>query len=994
MLVASGPAWDDIMNSIRGHMRAILSSPDPPSGLSTRLYEQLEQEMGLAPELLGRVGLKRPIFKLAHEIEREIAQEIAQEIELEQRAAASRVREARSGERPAIREVCEPGSPRLWSHYESMVSMLPPCAQEIESIFPGTAAEAEEWVWQKTTRWEDYVGLLACQAGAVGDPDCLRALHARGGEAALNKVRQVTLSDAEFDDLCPRMHSPAAVTDCFIPSGLDRLRIRILGDMSPAHAAIRRGHGDFLRVLHELGGDAALTRVSNYMGMTPADEAATRGNASCLRVLAELAGLKAIDTTEQADEAKTPAHLAAESGHAECLRVIHELGASTFWKGELNACPAHLAALNGHAECLRVLHGFGGEAAKSLSARDVYNRTTVHHAAIEGHEDCLRLLHELGGDFDARSPLWIAEAESDNEDECTPAILAARNGHEGCLRFLHELGGIAAASLFTMTDEAEHTPALNAARFGHLGCLRALHELACKSFDPLIAHLTASDVPALAAQSIASSLTELRALKALSWTQATAPYDEFLTTRGSPAMFASLRGHVDCLRFLIEIGGAEPFLAYVRRDPHDVPASLFEGLLADSSFLDLATKRAWLDARLSEKVDDDDDFDASLNLEVHRGSVLEGVCAQLGVEEQTGRVQAEARGVRVTFQGEAADGDALRREWLGAASAEMIDPAYGLFLSRDGGRTLQPNPESGSTHGPDHLSYFALLGRIAGLALYHREQLDVAWSPAFLKAVLGLPMTVEDVASADPEAGDNLRKMRGYTAEELEACGVTFEIDADESVVYDDSAKRRRTSIELKPGGAEIEVTRDNLEEYLALYAHHRLVKSIEEQVGAVRDGLGVFVDDDVRATLRSCCTVAEFQLLLCGTKEIDVDDWQRSAQYGGGYAAETDQVVWFWAEVRAMTQEEQSKLLHFCTGSVRAPATGFSGLMGYQGQQQRFTIQRDPRGAERLPVASACFNKLLLPAYASRETLAAKLRLAISLSEGFHEAAVAVGEE
>ena len=130
---------------------------------------------------------------------------------------------------------------------------------------------------------------------------------------------------------------------------------------------------------------------------------------------------------------------------------------------------------------------------------------------------------------------------------------------------------------------------------------------------------------------------------------------------------------------------------------------------------------------------------------------------------------------------------------------------------------------------------------------------------------------------------------------------------------------------------------------------------------------------------------------LLCGTKEIDVDDWQGSARYGGGYAAASEQVGWFWAEVRAMTQEEQGKLLHFCTGSVRAPATGFADLMGYQGQQQRFTIERDPRGGERLPVVSACFNKLLLPAYASRETLVAKLRLAISSSEGFHEAAVAM---
>ena len=68
------------------------------------------------------------------------------------------------------------------------------------------------------------------------------------------------------------------------------------------------------------------------------------------------------------------------------------------------------------------------------------------------------------------------------------------------------------------------------------------------------------------------------------------------------------------------------------------------------------------------------------------------------------------------------------------------------------------------------------------------------------------------------------------------------------------------------------------------------------------------------------------------------------------------------------MTPEEKNKLLHFCTGSVRAPATGFSSLMGYQGQQQRFTIERDPRGAGRLPPSSvgpsdqvSCFDAFCL---------------------------------
>jgi hypothetical protein len=53
-------------------------------------------------------------------------------------------------------------------------------------------------------------------------------------------------------------------------------------------------------------------------------------------------------------------------------------------------------------------------------------------------------------------------------------------------------------------------------------------------------------------------------------------------------------------------------------------------------------------------------------------------------------------------------------------------------------------------------------------------------------------------------------------------------------------------------------------------------------QVGAVREGLGVFVNDELRASLRRCCTVADIQLLMCGVAEIDVEDWRTSTEYAG----------------------------------------------------------------------------------------------------------------
>ena len=85
---------------------------------------------------------------------------------------------------------------------------------------------------------------------------------------------------------------------------------------------------------------------------------------------------------------------------------------------------------------------------------------------------------------------------------------------------------------------------------------------------------------------------------------------------------------------------------------------------------------------------------------------------------------------------------------------------------------------------------------------------------------------------------------------------------------------------------------------------------------------MAVWLDDELRAKLRRFCTIAELQLMLCGVAEIDVDDWQNSTKYDGGYSAESDQIKWFWAEVRRMTPEDRGKLLHFCTGSARAPAT------------------------------------------------------------------------
>ena len=78
----------------------------------------------------------------------------------------------------------------------------------------------------------------------------------------------------------------------------------------------------------------------------------------------------------------------------------------------------------------------------------------------------------------------------------------------------------------------------------------------------------------------------------------------------------------------------------------------------------------------------------------------------------------------------------------------------GLFKKaekNDQNDVMQPNQHSGLLHGAGHLSYFALLGRIAGLALFHGENIPAPFANAFIKATFGYPIEVADLESVEPD---------------------------------------------------------------------------------------------------------------------------------------------------------------------------------------------------------------------------------------------------
>ena len=247
---------------------------------------------------------------------------------------------------------------------------------------------------------------------------------------------------------------------------------------------------------------------------------------------------------------------------------------------------------------------------------------------------------------------------------------------------------------------------------------------------------------------------------------------------------------------------------------------------------------------------------AQLELVCRRDDMLDGLCVMLGVDEATGELlrgedAPQPSAIDVHFAGENGIGAGLRREWFDGIVSEMLDPSRGLFISKDGGRSLVPNPHSATTAGADHLSYFALLGRIAGLALFHCVPLNASWSRSFITAVFEFELTAADLESVDPEAFEKkVVYIRDCDRTALENLALAFTDDCEPALLYELPAERN-ACVELKEGGAEISVTEDNKAEYIQLLVEHRVVGAIRPQIAAFRSGLGVFVTGELRAKLR-----------------------------------------------------------------------------------------------------------------------------------------------
>ncbi|QIW97366.1 hypothetical protein AMS68_002884 [Peltaster fructicola] len=321
----------------------------------------------------------------------------------------------------------------------------------------------------------------------------------------------------------------------------------------------------------------------------------------------------------------------------------------------------------------------------------------------------------------------------------------------------------------------------------------------------------------------------------------------------------------------------------------------------------------------------------------------------------------------IKFDGEdGLDYGGLSREFFFLLSHEMFNPFYCLFeYSAHDNYTLQINPHSGIN--PEHLGYFKFIGRVVGLAIFHRRFLDAFFIAAFYKMILKKKVILSD--------------MEGVDAEFYRTLSWSMENDITD-VIYstfsvEDERFGEKVTVDLKPGGRDIEVTNENKKEYVELITEWRIQKRVEEQFNAFVAGFHELIPAD----LVNVFDERELELLIGGIADIDVDDWKKHTDYRG-YTESDPVIANFWKCIRSWDAEQKSRLLQFATGTSRIPVNGFKDLQGSDGPR-RFTIEKSGEEGQ-LPKAHTCFNRLDLPPYKSFEVLQTKLTMSVEETVGF----------
>uniref|UniRef100_I1PWE9 HECT-type E3 ubiquitin transferase n=2 Tax=Oryza glaberrima TaxID=4538 RepID=I1PWE9_ORYGL len=332
--------------------------------------------------------------------------------------------------------------------------------------------------------------------------------------------------------------------------------------------------------------------------------------------------------------------------------------------------------------------------------------------------------------------------------------------------------------------------------------------------------------------------------------------------------------------------------------------------------------------------------------------------------------------------------------WRGELSGEAgLDNVHGgsVFVVAPNG--LFPKPWS--TH-VDCSSFsevnkqFHLLGQVVAKAVKDNRILDIPFSKAFYRLILGQELNIYDIHSFDPELAMTLMEFKALAARRkyLESsssgdCKSTSDLSYRGCRIED-------LSIEFAlPGYPEYvlslensldNVSADNLEQYVSFVVDATIRSGIARQLEAFKSGF----NEVFPLSMLQVFSEDELERLLCG--EQDTWDFAKLVdhiKFDHGYTSSSPPVINLLEVIQEFEGHQRRAFLQFITGSPRLPPGGLAAL------NPKLTVVRKHNSNEAdddLPSVMTCANYLKLPPYSSKDKMREKLLYAITEGQGsFH---------
>jgi E3 ubiquitin-protein ligase HECTD1 len=314
-------------------------------------------------------------------------------------------------------------------------------------------------------------------------------------------------------------------------------------------------------------------------------------------------------------------------------------------------------------------------------------------------------------------------------------------------------------------------------------------------------------------------------------------------------------------------------------------------------------------------------------------------------------------------------------------------------------------------HYQSVIEFFNFIGIFLAKSLQDQRLVDIPFSYPFLKLICGFSeskdkkkmdsndllnfindkfdlndiLNLDDLVLVDPGRGNLLKQLKSILKThkqgdeffliinndkiKLEDLGLVFEYNPPSKVFG-------YQSYNLKPNGADINVTEENVEEYVDLMIDFVFKTGIEPQLQAFKDGFdSVFSMDSLK-----CFEPNELQLLLSGDQAPTwtCDEVMNYTEPKLGYTKESPGFLRFVNVMCEMNPEERKSFVQFLTGCSSLPPGGLANL------HPRLTVVKKDGNDFNYPSVNTCVHYLKLPEYSSEEILKKQLSIACQ-EKGFY---------